>query len=317
MPRPTSKTELRRVMGMANYLARFVPRMAEVLQPLSLMLSSRHEFVWGPAQEAAFMKWKTVLSSDPVLGMYDPDMETVVTADASSYGLGAVLRQRQKDGRDLTVADALSRSPLPRTESMELEAEIQGYLRLVASSVPVTAPSLHLIALEQEQDPDKPIEERIQPRRAAHGEETAHCPTHVQRKPPAPDAGLPRTGIFREVAATYTKDPTGQGKGRTLEEKTSKETWSCACRDHGDLVVESDRYSADNSECRDGRTNDRRKETFSAPPRTKPFKVKIFATLHNTTVNSTRALHVHSCRPTTDHRGLRAIGPSPTWRKEY
>ncbi|XP_049271432.1 uncharacterized protein LOC125758376 [Rhipicephalus sanguineus] len=206
MPRPTSKTELRRVMGMANYLARFVPRMAEVLQPLSLMLSSRHEFVWGPAQEAAFTKWKTLLSSDPVLGMYDPDMETVVTADASSYGLGAVLRQRQKDGRDLTVADALSRSPLPRTESMELEAEIQGYLRLVASSVPVTAPSLHLVALEQEQDPDKPIEERVQPRRAAHGEETAHCPTHVQRKPPAPDAGLPRTGIFREVAASAPEE---------------------------------------------------------------------------------------------------------------
>lgn len=242
MPRPTSKTELRRVMGMANYLARFVPYMAEVLQPLSSMMSSRQEFVWGAAQEAAFTRWKTLLSSDPVLGIYDSNMETVVTADASSYGLGAVLRQRQKDGqfkvisyasrtltsterryaqiekeglalvwacekfrdyllgkrfsletdhkplvslfgskgideltprlqrmrmrlmrytydvvyvpgRELTVADALSRSPLPQTESTDLEAEIQGYLRLVASSVPVTSPSLQLIAQEQEQDP--------------------------------------------------------------------------------------------------------------------------------------------------------------------
>lgn len=70
MPHPTSKTELRRVMGMANYLARFVPCMAEVLQPLSLMMSSRQDFVWGPTQEAASKKWKNLLSSDPVLGIY-------------------------------------------------------------------------------------------------------------------------------------------------------------------------------------------------------------------------------------------------------
>lgn len=242
MPHPTSKTELRRVMGMANYLARFVPRMAEVLQPLSFMMSSRQDFVWGPAQEAAFEKWKILFSSVPVLGIYDSNTETVVTADASSYGLGAVRRQRQEDGqfkvisyasrtlttterryaqiekeglalvwasekfrdylvgkhfsletdhkplvslfgskgideltprlqrmrmllmrytydivyvpgRDLTVADALSRSPLPQAEFTELEGEVHGYLRLVASSVPVTAPSLQLIAQEQEQDP--------------------------------------------------------------------------------------------------------------------------------------------------------------------
>ncbi|XP_049528969.1 uncharacterized protein LOC119462507 [Dermacentor silvarum] len=186
--------QLRSLIGMANYLARFVPHMAKVLQPVSLMMSSRQDFVWGPAQEAAFKKWKTLLSSDPVLGIYNSNIKTLVTADASSYGLGAVLRQRQKEGRDLTVADALSRSPLPQTESMELEGEIQGYVRLVASSVPVTAPSLRLIAHEQKQDPDKPTEERIQPRRVAQGKTTAHGPAHVQRKPSTSDARVSTTG---------------------------------------------------------------------------------------------------------------------------
>ena len=34
----------------------------------------------------------------PVLAMFDPNRDTILSADASSFGLGAVLRQRQDDG---------------------------------------------------------------------------------------------------------------------------------------------------------------------------------------------------------------------------
>ena len=77
--------------------------------------------MWGHVQEEAMKKIKEALSSSEVLGLYDPTRETILSADACSYGLGAVLCQKQPNG-DLRPITYISRD---LTETEQRYAQIE------------------------------------------------------------------------------------------------------------------------------------------------------------------------------------------------
>ena len=94
---PQNIKELRQILGMINFLTKFVPFAQEILAPLNELLKSDAVWTWEKQQQDSLDSIKKLLSDSPVLAFYNPNRETILSVDASSYGLGGVLLQRHGD----------------------------------------------------------------------------------------------------------------------------------------------------------------------------------------------------------------------------
>ena len=98
MPTPKDVADVRRFVGMVNYVGKFSPRIAELTQPLRELLKTDTDWEWGSMQQRAFDELRQELSSPAVLAQYCLNRPTRVAADASSFGLGGVMSQKQPSG---------------------------------------------------------------------------------------------------------------------------------------------------------------------------------------------------------------------------
>ena len=64
---PKSITELKQILGLVNYIWKFLPNLSKSIKPMTDLVRSEVAWIWGPAQEQAFREVKEMVLSSPVL----------------------------------------------------------------------------------------------------------------------------------------------------------------------------------------------------------------------------------------------------------
>ncbi len=106
IPIPRDVSRLRAFIGLANYYRRFVRGFSHMAKPLTLLTRAGQEWIWGPDQEKAFEALKHALGSAPVLRRPDARRPFQLHTDWSMLGIGAVLTQKDDDGKEYVIAYA-------------------------------------------------------------------------------------------------------------------------------------------------------------------------------------------------------------------
>jgi hypothetical protein len=78
---PTDKSGVRRIIGMVNYLMKFVPSLSEHLECLHKLTEKSTEFVWTEKEDRCFNKIKQLISSTTVLHYYDVNKLVLISVD--------------------------------------------------------------------------------------------------------------------------------------------------------------------------------------------------------------------------------------------
>lgn len=125
MPRPTDKKGVLRIMGMINFIGKFIPNLSVKTSALRELLHDSTEFKWTTRNEREWNALKATLTKSPVLAYYDPEKRQKISTDASKDGLGAVLLQAEGDSWQ-PVAYASRSMTKTETKYAQIEKECLG-----------------------------------------------------------------------------------------------------------------------------------------------------------------------------------------------
>jgi hypothetical protein len=107
---PTNVSELRTVMGFINYYRCYVPNFASIARPLNDLFKKGKRWEWTEECKAAYQQLKdSIITPGKALKRLDPDRDIILHTDWSNRGIGAVMGQKDQDGKEYICA-CISRS---------------------------------------------------------------------------------------------------------------------------------------------------------------------------------------------------------------
>ena len=131
--------ELRSFLGLINYYGKFFPNAATILAPLNVLLRKDVVWNWSGECKCSFNKAKETLASSNVLTHYNPALPIRLAADASAYGIGAVIAHVLPDRSERPVAFA----------SRTLSATERNYAQVEREALSLIFGVKHIVFIEE------------------------------------------------------------------------------------------------------------------------------------------------------------------------
>jgi len=103
-PPPTCIKDLRKWLGLANYLHKYTRNYAAIVRPLTQLLRKDVEWQWTKEHQDSFDQVKLSLREAPILMLPDYSKPFHVVCDASQFAIGCALMQHDDEGRERVVA---------------------------------------------------------------------------------------------------------------------------------------------------------------------------------------------------------------------
>ena len=99
MTSPRNVKQLRTVLGLFSYYRRFVKNFSKLVAPMNELLKRDHEYEWELQHQQIFEDIKEMMMTVPILSYPNFNKPFILSTDASTNGLGAVLSQKDEEGK--------------------------------------------------------------------------------------------------------------------------------------------------------------------------------------------------------------------------
>ena len=94
-PIPKNRKDIQKFLGLTSYFRNFVPKFAEICEPVTKLLKKKEKFIWTVEAQDAFTKIKREILNSGKLCFPDLSEPFIIQTDSSARALGACLAQEK------------------------------------------------------------------------------------------------------------------------------------------------------------------------------------------------------------------------------